>query len=64
MARRRSPLKVKAATIRIVAYTGLEMTHIMEVQTKQHPATVLLEFMFETEDQYPNVNRYEMTIAY
>lgn len=61
----KSPLKVKSATVKIVAYDGNgNVVDSLDTYSRLTPSVQLLEFMMDCEDKYPTIVRYEMTVAY
>lgn len=61
----RSPLRTRHATVNIVAYDAKgDILDSLNTHTRLTPSVQLLDFMMDTEDTYPSVTRYEMTVAY
>jgi len=61
----RSPLKQREAVVRITAYDGFgHVLGELDTYIRLTPSVQLLDFMMDIEVRYPNVTRYEMTIAY
>lgn len=61
----KQPLKTRPATVRIVAYDAQgDVLDTLDTHTRVTPSIQLLDFMFDVEDKYPTVVRYEMMVAY
>ena len=56
--------KNREATIRCVAYAGLETVDIYEVSTRLTPSLVVLEFMERCYEEYPKVTAFEFSVRH